>query len=236
MEAGAGQLETTAGFNDKKTLLRRRSQFELIAALRHAVRLLLEPMSRVQNTACSKKPTTNWRFVLLVAALCVTIPNLSVFYSQRDLIRAGMLDFRIFYAGATSFLSNGGTNLYDYDSQSRVQKQLYPTTSMPGFVVRPMALPYNHPPFELLLFLPLAFLPSLHAYYLWTVISLVLCILCCRLLGRQLKHMSAFWPAMPYAIVLCGFPLVVVLLQGQDAPIVCCQRANDRTDGRFVFE
>lgn len=150
------------------------------------------------------------RTILLLVAVCILLPNLSLLYSQR----AGIAyrDFKIFYIGALILHANRGAELYDPDLQLQLQTSLL-------HIPAEKALPYNHPPFELLFFLPLARLSYAHAFYLWMAISACLGTISAALLGRKLNRLSEYWSALPYVLVLCPFSFLAVLLQGQDSAV-----------------
>ncbi len=172
---------------------------------------------------------------LSVIALCLVILNLAILFSQSEPIRAGKTDFKFFYVGALVLRSNSGTELYDYDLHARIESQMFP--SAPYLSVN------NHPPFELLLFLPFTGLSYLHAFYLWLAITAGLAIASGRLLAGKLEQLSAFWKLMPYALVVCLFPFLSVLLNGQDSAValsllVACwlslRRGRDARAGFFL--
>ncbi len=152
--------------------------------------------------------------ILTVAALCMIVFNIILFYSRTEGVKKGQPDFKIFYTGAFILHSGHGPELYSYDLQARIEKQLFQSTSRSEDV-----LPYNHPPFELLVFLPLASLSFLRAYYAWVVTTVALAIVSGRLLGQGLKHLSAFWAPMPYLLIVCLFPFLFLLVQGQDSAL-----------------
>jgi Glycosyltransferase family 87 len=105
-----------------------------------------------------------------------------------------------------------GTQLYDFDLQARLQTALL-------HIDPEETLPYNHPPFELILFLPLIAFAYTPAFYLWTAISMACGLLSAVLIGRELPRLQKIWRAMPYALVVCLFPFFMVILEGQDSAL-----------------
>jgi Glycosyltransferase family 87 len=131
-------------------------------------------------------------------------------YSQR----AGIAyrDFKIFYAGALILHTHREAELYDPAVQSQVETSLLQ-------IPAEKALPYNHPPFELLLFLPLARLSYAHAFYLWVAISICLGLAAGALMAGQLKRLADYWGPLPFVLVLGSFSFLALLLQGQDSAV-----------------
>jgi hypothetical protein len=150
------------------------------------------------------------RLLLSVLALCIVVSYIALFYIKRDGLP--YRDFKIFYAAARMLRTSPGTQLYDLQLQSRVQQDL--------LHIRPEeTLPYNHPPFELLMFLQLSALSYTAAFYVWLLISAALGVASAAMIGNQLKQLRALWPLLPYALVLCPFAFFMVLLEGQDSAV-----------------
>lgn len=153
------------------------------------------------------------RYRLLVPALLVTGLALNAFMAckDQDLVRKGYPDFTIYYSAGTMVRSRMATSLYDERAEFRVQRQFAPEVS-----TRHGALPYNHPPFEALLFVPLASLEYLPAFLIWNAISLLLLGLALMLLRRQLPVLQARPLWMWVVAAVAFFPVFICLLQGQD--------------------
>lgn len=150
------------------------------------------------------------RLFLGVVALCILVSNLVLFYVKRDGLP--YRDFKIFYSGARILHDYPGTELYNFDLQARVQTEL--------LHIKPEeALPYNHPPFELLLFLPVISLPYSAAFYLWIAVSMACAIAGARMIGKELPRLLEIWQWIPYALVVCLFPFFMVILEGQDSAL-----------------
>ena len=147
---------------------------------------------------------------LSVVALCILVSSLVLFYVKRDGLP--YRDFKIFYSGARILHDDPGTELYNFELQARVQTE--------ELHIKPEeALPYNHPPFELLLFLPLIGLSYSAAFYLWIAVSIVCAVAAARLIAKEIPHLLEIWRWMPYAIVVCLFPFFMVILEGQDSAV-----------------
>ena len=134
-----------------------------------------------------------------------------LFWKARVLIRQGYPDFTIFYTAGKMLHEGLGHNLYNGALQYEVQQ-----TFAAGVRIRKGPLPYNHPPFEALIFEPLASLDYPTAYLVWSVINLAILGFLPFLL-RQYIPALAQYPAFVWLLVLLGFfPVLVALLQGQD--------------------
>ena len=158
----------------------------------------------------SRARSFDTRLFLGVVALCIVVSNCALFYGKRDGLP--YRDFKIFYSGAQILRHYPGAQLYDFDLQARVQTEL--------LHIKPEeTLPYNHPPFELLLFLPLAALAYTPAFYLWTAISMACGLASAFLVGRELPQLQKIWQPMAYALVVCLFPFFMVILEGQDSAL-----------------
>jgi hypothetical protein len=122
-------------------------------------------------------------------------------------VSGGYFDFVSFYTAGKMVKEGLRRQLYNYDAQQRLQRDLTGRTT---------PLPYNHPAFESLLFVPLAFLPYLWAYRLWTLVNLLLMGFSAYLLRAHLANIHRL--SLRLILVLSLFiPMFVTLLQGQDS-------------------
>lgn len=139
-----------------------------------------------------------------------------VFWNLREKVCKGYPDFAIFYTAGTIVRRGLAGRLYDTHLQFQIQREFAAQV-----YIRQGALPYNHPPFEALLFAPLAALPYPSAYAVWDLLNLgLLCILPILLRPHvpllQRHNATLWWLAM-----LAFFPVFAALLQGQDSiPLV----------------
>ncbi len=159
--------------------------------------------------ASAKKNRTRLLALFLTSMVCL---HLFVLWNARHLIRKGYPDFTIFYSAAKIVREGLGTQLYDPQVQYRAQQEF-----ASGVSIRQGALPYNHPPFEALVFIPLTWLPYLPAYLAWDGINLLLLwavLACLRPHVPLLRRRSG--PAAGLFVFLAFFPVCVALLQGQD--------------------
>jgi len=147
-------------------------------------------------------------FAVLIAV------NLGIAWHAKDKVAQGNSDFVIYYTAVQLVRDGHGGQLYDLEYQKRYQQSL-----LPGIRFRDGLLPYNHPPFEVVLFLPLSFLSYLNAFCIWDLISMS-----CFVVGLALLLKESKGPRMPTELVISGclgfLPLTVCLLQGQDSALV----------------
>lgn len=135
-----------------------------------------------------------------------------VFWNARELVTKGYPDFAIYYTAGTMVRSGMGGQLYDEAAQFRVQQQFAPQVT-----TRQAALPFNHPPFEALLFAPFSFLSFRAAYFSWLLVNLAMLALLPGML-REWVPMLGLAPVWVWVAAEFGFfPIFFALLQGQDA-------------------
>jgi hypothetical protein len=138
--------------------------------------------------------------------------NLLFFMDYREGIKRGYTDFSIFYTAGTILRQGMGHHLYDLRIQLQVQEGY--AGKIP---FRHGPLPYLHPPFEALIFVPLSLLSYARAIALWNVLSVGMLCGVAWLLRRSVNSLRSL-PA--WAFVLCSlsfFPVFVCLFQGQDS-------------------
>jgi hypothetical protein len=136
----------------------------------------------------SLRPSPAVLFFLFLLAFLVVFPFV------KDRVASGDADFAAFYGAAVVVREGNSQSLYDYQLQARVQQR---------YVARPNPLPYYHPPFELLAFIPLTLLPYLAAYFAWAVLSVLL--------------LAASWQEQWLLVWVSVVPVMVTLVQGQDS-------------------
>jgi hypothetical protein len=137
----------------------------------------------------------------LLAALLIGI-NLFVFVAiQRSNVGFAKGDFKMFYMAALVLRSGHSADLYDSELYVAMRQQSVPTASQADVRV------YTHPPYELLIFLPFTFLPYVEACYCWVILTLLLGMVCGRLMRSQVA-------------VFGMIPLLAVLWEQQDSIIV----------------
>lgn len=146
--------------------------------------------------------------VFVAGILCL---HVLLFLGVRQRIARGYPDFTIFYTAGKLLREGAGSQLYEPQAQLRVQEKLAEIPSRRG------SLPYNHPPFEGLIFLPLALLPYGWAFAVWDVVNLVLLTGVVVWLRRSLRVLQLFPSWEVIFGLLAFFPVFACFLQGQDS-------------------
>jgi hypothetical protein len=133
-------------------------------------------------------------------------------WSVRARIAKGDPDFTVFYTAGKIVREGRGSQLYDGPTQQAVQRDFTTDADL-----RRSALPYIHPPFEALLFLPLTFLPYTAAFVLWNAVNLGLLFVIALRLRESVSFLRqvALWKLV--LIALAFFPIFANFHQGQDA-------------------
>jgi hypothetical protein len=134
-----------------------------------------------------------------------------LFWRTRERTRQGYSDFTIFYAAGLMVRQGLVHRLYDDALQFQIQRSF-----ASGVQIRQGPLPYNHPPFEALIFLPLTSLSYAAAYAVWNLINLAILLTVLFVLRPYiaiLRYRPLWWWWLG---TLAFFPVFVALLQGQD--------------------
>ncbi len=171
---------------------------------------------------------------VVVFLLAMTLCNFILAFQLIPKVRNGYQDFTIFYTGALLVRSGHAASLYDLATQFRTQ-QLF--TNVP---IRLGPLPFNHPPFEALFFVPFTFLGYWPAYLTWTLLNLIMLAASAFVLKTKVPQFSV----VPAEILAIGgvafFPAAMAMIQGQDViallvlfvlAIVMLDRGNDEMAG-----
>jgi hypothetical protein len=158
---------------------------------------------------------TRKELLAIVFLFAMTVSNVVSAAGVAGLLRDGYQNFTIFYGAARMVRSGQSSVLYDLPAESRAQKEFAPNVR-----IRRAALPYMHPPFEALLFVPFTFLPYVPAYLLWNLLNGMMVFASIVLLRRQFGEISS----LPLALVVlaaAGFPSVASgIIQGQDSSLL----------------
>ncbi len=128
-------------------------------------------------------------------------------------VTQGLPDFTIFYTAGQILRERHGAQLYDNNLQATIQQAVTPV----GLLKRGSILPYNHPPFEAIIFVPLSRFSYLTAYLIWAGMNCALLVWLALLLR---KHIAALRQLPVCFLLLAVFtfdPVFIALLQGQDS-------------------
>ncbi len=150
--------------------------------------------------------------LFIAGILCL---HLFVFINLRERIQQGYPDFTVYYTAATMLRAGLGHQLYDARVQYEVQKK-----SVGAIASRHGALPYIHPPFEALIFLPLSYLSYPRAFAIWDLLNVGALFSVALLLRKTVSTLQAIPPWGFVMGSLAFFPIFVCLLQGQDSVLL----------------
>jgi len=134
------------------------------------------------------------------------------FWSVRSRIVKGDPDFTVFYTAGKAVREGLESHLYDTGTQRAVQRKFATDED-----IRRGPLPYIHPPFEALLFVPLTFMTYQSAFIAWSVVNLALLVFVTVLLRGWLDSLRRLPPWLMVLMLLAFFPVFANFHQGQDA-------------------
>jgi len=138
--------------------------------------------------------------------------NLLFFLDVWQGIKLGYQDFTIFYTAGKILRQGLGHQLYDRKVQYAVEESI---TGHIAFRLGP--LPYNHPPFEALIFVPLTLLSYQQAFVAWDLLNVGALLGVALLLRRSVGAVRSLPPWKFVLGSLAFFPVFVCVLQGQDS-------------------
>ena len=154
-------------------------------------------------------PTTR-AVILGLTAILVGLPIAGFGYFLVHMVPDGHADFRANYTAG--YILRTGQPLYRDSVEFAVQNLKVSN--------EPISLPFIHPAYEALLYVPLSFLNYLPAYWVWFALNLGLLVLLYRLLRPELKALSIAAPWLPAASFAAFLPIGAALVQGQDSLLV----------------
>ncbi len=179
----------------------------------------------------------NRKFLVAAFLLAMTFCNLAPLLRVMPLLRNGYQDFTSYYTGALLLRNGQASALYNLAAQYRMQLTF---THVP---IRQGSLPFNHPPFEALLFVPFTLLNYWPAYLVWTALNLIMLAVSVILLRRQFPQLAAVSPAV-LGLGATAFPPVAIgIMQGQDVilllllfvlAVISLDRGNDAMAGALL--
>lgn len=154
--------------------------------------------------------------LLRLAASLLIIGMLPVYGVMTYQLRTGLLggysDFISAYTAGKILQRGAAEQLYDLQLQYSIQQEAAPDAN-----IRHGALPYVRPPFEALLFWPLAYFSYRTAFVIWDAISLGILIAVTVLLRREMALFRDVPLALAVLAALSFFPVFLTFLQGQDS-------------------
>jgi hypothetical protein len=165
-------------------------------------------MTNLLPAVTSKTGLTKWYRLALAAFIAGSLTfHIKTLWQNRHHIAAGHGDFIIFYTGAQIVNDGKSKDLFSIETQ-RAYQQYYdiPKHEWP--------LPFNHPPYQLFIFLPLATLPFPLAHAIWSGINLLFLAAILRWLLSYLRSPHTLFVV---TAVLAWFPTMSAFGYGQDS-------------------
>jgi hypothetical protein len=182
--------------------------------------------------------TTKLKPIVVAYLVGLAMIHLAVFWNLRHMVGKGYSDFTIYYCAGRIVRQGLGHQLYDDQTQFRVQQEFSKEVS-----IRQGPLPFNHPPFEALLFAPFTRVSYPEAFALWDLANLAMLAAVPFLLRPLLPRLQSYsWPLWMLAM-LAFFPIFFTLLEGQDAVLllflytlsfVCLKKNRDAWAGCWL--
>jgi len=168
-------------------------------------------MAPVQQPAAVREKQSSVHPILITILVLIVLFNLKLFSITQNQILEGYGDFASFYASGLIVRAGRGSELYNYDTQREVQRPLFP-----GVETREDALPWVHPAFETLIYVPLTFLSYSKAIATWILINVFILVLLSGWLPSYLPSRKMLARILLLLSILATFPVLVTLIQGQD--------------------
>jgi hypothetical protein len=141
------------------------------------------------------------------ALVGVEIPSWRFLGSQTVALQS---DLRVFYTPGYMLRTGQARDIYNFPAIRRNQDEKVAPDNA--------AVPFLHPAYEAVLFVPLSFLPYRAAYVVWAGVNFVILRLIYFLLRPCLPDLSAVGPKwMPPALLLGFMPVAFTILAGQDS-------------------
>src|ERR1700720_1497183 len=156
----------------------------------------------------SSQPRTFRPFLFAALVYLLVIQGALCVMSLRPALE-GHADFRSFYCSGYLVRTGHASQIYDYDAQKRVQNALVAPSDV--------ALPFYHPAYEAMLFVPFSLASYRVGYFLFIGFNLALLVTSAFLIRPYLFGLASVWRVLPFALLLLFFPTAIALMQGQDS-------------------
>src|ERR1700722_4244225 len=134
------------------------------------------------------------------------------FWQQRGPVLAGYGDFSSFYTSGLLLRQREGRLFYDSREQWKLQQHFAPNVA-----IRQGPMPFIRPPFEAVVFLPLAFFSYPAAFGIWTFAKIFLLWISLRVIPRPFPFTRIYPYWLEATLCLGFFPVFLDLFQGQDS-------------------
>lgn len=138
-----------------------------------------------------------------------------LFWNGWRFARQGYSDFTIFYTAGKIVRMGLGGRLYDDALQFQLQQSF-----ASGVQNRKGPLPYNHPAFEALVFVPFTGLDYSSALVAWDLLGLAILGALPFILRPHISLLGRASPLVWFLVLLAFLPVLATLSQGQDAVLL----------------
>jgi hypothetical protein len=167
------------------------------------------PVTRIDGRRVRNDGSPHMRTnVAFVSLFCIAVGLFVLTSTLQPVELRNRLDFISQYTAGKIVYRGLASKLYDYQTQLSVQRQY-------GHDV---PLLYIHPPFEALLFLPLAYLPYWTAFLVWGVINIAVLAAVLVLLGPWFTRLDTGSRLVLVGVLI--LPLTAVVGKGQDSALL----------------
>jgi alpha-1,2-mannosyltransferase len=144
--------------------------------------------------------------------LILTVINAAMFFQLVPKLRNGYQDFTAFYGGGAMLRTGQTAHLYELAAQYQLQIRFAPSVK-----IRSAALPYNHPPFEALLFVPFTYMSYVTAYQLWVFLNILMVAASLWIVRKKYADVGRLSSVFVILAATAFVPIVNALMQGQDS-------------------
>jgi hypothetical protein len=168
------------------------------------------------NSSPASTITIRKRRRIIAQSFCLALLLIYSFTWSQRILAGGAIgrdsDFLATYTAARLVNAGYGQALYDLTTQTRFQHAIVRLHVPPADL-----LPFIHPPFFVLPFLPLGILPYTWAFVAMLAVNLALLLVTLRLLVTHLSGLATIGRVTLLLACLSFFPCFVNLIQGQNA-------------------
>jgi Glycosyltransferase family 87 len=166
---------------------------------------------RTEDSTAEKKRSKSLDVVLGLLPLLLGF-QLIVWIAYLPSAIKGNADFRVFYSGGYLTQSGYASQIYNDIEMKHIQDELVSNS--------PWVLPFTHPAYEALLFIPFSLLRYRSAYIAFLGFNLLCLIVAYLLLRPRFGLLRERWQWLPPLAVIGFMPVPAALMQGQDSLIL----------------
>jgi hypothetical protein len=166
---------------------------------------------RIENSTAGNNRSASLDLVLGLLPLLLGL-QLFIWIAYLPSAMTGDADFRVFYSSGYLLRSRQVSEIYDDEKIKNIQDEHVSSS--------PRALPFIHPAYEALLFVPFSFLHYPGAYVTYLGFNLLCLVVAYLLLRSRFGLLRERWRWLPPLAVIAFMPVPAALMQGQDSLIL----------------